>query len=149
MDFDFPEPYDLEVPRRIGEARQQLSPEGEEVLERMIADISSPEPTETPEEFVVNALLPLPRPDQAVLLRLNNLLIEANKALASEHQGWADFHKQMLSIFRRARELDPEFAARGDEVTTGEAVEVLRRHGEPLGISDEVLEMIIWVPREE
>jgi hypothetical protein len=149
MDFDFPEPYDLEVPRRIGEARQQLSPEGEEVLERLLAAMLGEEPRESPEAFVVNALLPLPRPDQAVLLRLNNLLIEAEKALASEHQGWVDFHKQMLSIIRRARELDPALKARGDRVTTGEAVEVLRRHGEPLGISDEVLEMVIWVPREE
>ena len=55
----------------------------------------------------------------------------------------------MLSIIPRARELDPAFKARGDDVTTGEAVEVLRRHGEPLGISDEVLEMMIEVPREE
>jgi hypothetical protein len=42
MDFDFPEPYDLEVPRRIGEARQELSPEGEEVLERILAQEGSP-----------------------------------------------------------------------------------------------------------
>ena len=148
MDFDFPAPYDLEVPRRIGEARQQLSPEGEEVLERLLAGISSPEPTETPESFI-SALLTLSQPEQAVLLRVNSLLAEAYEAERREHQGWVDFHKQMLSIIRRAQELDPAFKARGNKVTTGEAVEVLRRHGEPLGISDEVLEMIIWVPREE
>ena len=55
----------------------------------------------------------------------------------------------MLSIIRRARELDPAFKARGDGVSTGEAAEVLRRQGEPLGISDEVLETIIEVPRGE
>ena len=38
MNFDFPEPYDLEVPRRIGEARRQLSPEGVAVLEGIIAE---------------------------------------------------------------------------------------------------------------
>jgi hypothetical protein len=148
MDFDFPEPYDLEVPRRIGEARQQLSPEGEAVLERLIA-ILAQEPTESPEVFIANALLPLPRPEQVVLLRLNNLLLEAYRASEEEHRGYLDLGNQMLSIIRRARELDPAFKARGNDVTTGEAVEVLRRHGEPLGISDEVLEMKVWVPREE
>ena len=37
MDFDFPAPYDHEVPRRIGEVRRQLSPEGVAVLEGIIA----------------------------------------------------------------------------------------------------------------
>ena len=59
MDFDFPEPYDLEVPRRIGEARQALSPEGEEVLERLLAAVAGPEPTEAPEDFIAS-MLPLP-----------------------------------------------------------------------------------------
>ncbi len=40
MDFELPAPYDHEVPRRIGEARRQLSPEGVAVLERIIADES-------------------------------------------------------------------------------------------------------------
>ena len=38
MNFDFPAPYDHEVPRRIGEARRQLSPEGVVVLEAIIAE---------------------------------------------------------------------------------------------------------------
>ncbi len=77
MDFDFPEPYDLEVTRRIGEARRQLSPEGEAALERLIA-ILAQEPTQSPEAFIANALLPLPRPEQVVLLRLISLLLEAS-----------------------------------------------------------------------
>jgi hypothetical protein len=32
-------------------------------------------------------------------------------------------------------------AAEGESFTLGEAVEVLKRHGEPLGVSEEVLEM--------
>ena len=75
--MDFPEPYDLEVPRRIGEARQQLSPEGEAALESLIA-ILAQEPTQSPEAFIANALLPLPRPEQVVLLRLISLLLEAS-----------------------------------------------------------------------
>jgi hypothetical protein len=42
MNFDFPEPYDLEVPRRIGEARKELTPAGEEVLERLLAALANP-----------------------------------------------------------------------------------------------------------
>jgi hypothetical protein len=144
MNFDFPEPYDLEVPRRIGEARQQLSREGLEMLERLLEATADPEFAETPEDFVV-ALVPLPRPDQAVLLRLNNILIEAYEASAREHQSWADLYRQMRTLLGRARELDPSL---GDDATTGEAVAVLRRNGEPLGVSDEVLEMIVEVPEE-
>ena len=77
MDFDFPEPYDLGVTRRIGEARRQLSPEGEAALESLIA-ILAQEPTQSPEAFIANALLPLPRPEQVVLLRLISLLLEAS-----------------------------------------------------------------------
>jgi hypothetical protein len=38
MDLHFPAPYDHEVPRRIAEARRQLSPEGAAVLEGIIAE---------------------------------------------------------------------------------------------------------------
>ena len=41
MDFDFPAPYDEEVPRRIGEVRHQLSPEGVTVLEGIIDETGS------------------------------------------------------------------------------------------------------------
>ncbi len=144
MDFDFPEPYDQEVPRRIGEARQQLSPEGEEVLERLLATSAGREPTETPETFV-SALLPLPQPEQALLLRLNNLLIEAYEASVMEQQGSADLYRQMIRLIERARELGPSL---GEDATAGEAVTVLRHHGEPLGVSDEVLEIIVEVSEE-
>jgi hypothetical protein len=139
MDFGFPEPYDLEVPRRIGEARQQLSPEGEEVLERIITATGSP-------EDVYGAIKALPQREIDILLAVNNFLVEANEAQARALRGWGDLHLQMVRLIERAQELEPSL---GDDATTREAVEVLRRHGEPLGISDEVLEMIIWVPREE
>src|SRR5215216_4468868 len=128
MNFDFPEPYDLQVPRRIGEARQQLSPEGLEMLERLLEATADPEFAETPEDFVA-ALAPLSRPDQVVLLRMNNILIEAYEASAREHQGWAYLYRQMRVLLGRARELDSSL---GDDATIGEAVAVLRRNGEPL-----------------
>jgi hypothetical protein len=136
MDFDFPEPYDLEVPRRIADARQQLSPEGEQVLERILAEEGDP-------DDVVAAMERLPASEQCMLLGLSGLLGEAYEARAKEHQGFADLYLQLAGLIERARELEPSL---GDDATTGEAVEVLRRHGEPLGVSDEVLEMIVEEP---
>ena len=67
MIFDFPEPYGLEVPRRIGEARKQLSPEGEEVLESLLAQEGVP-------EDIIAAMKQLPTSEQRALLGINNLL---------------------------------------------------------------------------
>jgi hypothetical protein len=137
MDFDFPSPYDVEVPRRIGEARQQLSPEGEEVLERILGHQGGP-------DDVAAAMERLPAPEGSVLAGIAGLLGEAYEASAQEQQGWADLHRSLEKLIWRAQELDPSL---GDSATLGEAVAVLRRHGEPLGVSDEVLEMIVWVPK--
>ncbi len=142
MDFDFPPPYDVEVPRRVGEARQELSPEGVAVLERLLAQ------ADTPEDLVA-ALEPLPLGEANTILALNKLFVEAYDAAREENQGWISLFRQEGEIFRRAQELDPAFAARGASVTLGEAVAVLKRHGQPVGISDEVLEMIVEVPTEE
>jgi hypothetical protein len=143
MNFDFPAPYDHEVPRRIGEARQELSPEGVEVLEMMLAESADP-------EDVGARIGALPTSEGQVLMGLASLFQEAYDAQIQEHRGWADLHRQMLVIFQRAGELEPEFAARvrRDEATTGEAVAILKRHGEPPGVSDEVLEMLVEVPEE-
>ena len=64
MDFDFPAPYDEEVPRRIGEVRHQLSPEGVAVLEGIIAETGSlKEP--------IVAMESLPASDRRVLVGLS------------------------------------------------------------------------------
>src|ERR671916_422137 len=97
MDFDFPAPYDREVPRRIGEARRQLSPQGVAVLEGIIAETGSL-------EDVIVAMEALPASDRRVLVDVSRFL--------------------------------------------GEAIGVLKRHGEPLGISDEVLEIVFEMPEE-
>src|SRR5215212_7202406 len=71
MDFDFPPPYDHEVPRRIGEARRQLSPEGVAVLEGIIAESGSL-------EDVIVAMESLPASDWHVLeaARIGRRLLE-------------------------------------------------------------------------
>src|SRR5918992_5251237 len=134
MDFDFPEPYDHEVPRRIGEARGQLSPEGVAVLEGIIAETGDL-------KDVIAAMESLPASDRQVLVGLSRFFAEAYDARIRESQGWVDLHRQLAGLIVRARELDPSLKA---NATLGEAIVVLKRHGEPLGISDEVLEMIVW-----
>ena len=80
MDFDFPAPYDHEVPRRIGEARLQLSPEGVAVLEGIIAGTGSL-------EDVIVAMEALPASDRRVLVELSRFFAEAHgRSLRYAHQ---------------------------------------------------------------
>jgi hypothetical protein len=127
------------MPRRIDEARRQLSPEGVAVLERIIADESGDL------EAIIAAMESLPAPDRHVLVGISKFFAEAYDARIRESRGWADLHRHLAGLIVRARELDPSLRA---GATLGEAIVVLKRHGEPLGVSDEVLEMIVEVPEE-
>jgi hypothetical protein len=138
MDFDFPAPYDHQVPRRIGEARHRLSPEGVAVLEGIIAE------SENLEDVIV-AMESLPASDRSVLVDVSRFFAEAYDARMRESPGWADLHRHLAALILRARELGPSLRA---GATLGEVIVVLKRHGEPLGISEEVLEMIVDVPEE-
>ena len=138
MDFDFPAPYDLEVPRRIGEARRQLSPEGVAVLEGIIAETESL-------EDVILAMESLPSSDRRVLVGVSRFFAEAYDARMRGGAGWAGLQLHLAALILRARELDPSLRA---DATLREAIVVLKRHGEPLGISDEVLEIAIEMPEE-
>jgi hypothetical protein len=138
MDFDFPAPYDHEVPRRIGEVRHQLSPEGVAVLEGIIAETGSL-------EDVIVAMESLPASDRRVLVGLSRFFAEAYDARIRESEGWADLQRHLAGLIVRARELDPSLRA---GATLGEALVILKRHAEPLGISDEVLEITIEMPEE-
>src|SRR5215211_7129361 len=138
MDFDFPPPYNHEVPRRIGEARRQLSPEGVTVLDGIIAETGSL-------EDLIVGMESLPSFDRHVLVGLSKFFAEAYDARIRESEGWADLQRHLAALIVRARELDPSLRA---GATLGEAVVVLKRHGEPLGISDEVLEIAFDMPEE-
>jgi len=138
MDFVFPAPYDNEVPRRIDEARRQLSPEGAAVLEGIMAETGSL-------EDLIVAMESLPASDQRVLVDVSRFFAEAYDARMRKGAGWAGLQRHLAGLVLRARELDPSLRA---GATLGEAIVVLKRHGEPLGISDEVLEIAIEMPEE-
>jgi|SRR5215218_1473430 hypothetical protein len=80
MDFDFPAPYDHEVPRRIGEARRHLSPEGVAVLEGIIAETGNL-------EDVIVAMESLPASDRRVLVDVSRFFAEAYDARIRESEG--------------------------------------------------------------
>src|SRR3712207_1812399 len=88
----------------------------------------------------------LPTSDRHVLVGISRFFAEAYDARIRESEGWVDLHRQLAGLIVRARELDPSVGA---GATLGEAIVVLKRHGEPLGISDEVLEMTIEMPEEK
>ena len=138
MDFDFPPPYDHEVPRRIGEARRQLSPEGVAVLEGIIAETGDL-------EDVIAAMESLPAADRRVLVGVSRFFAEAYDAQMRESQGWADLHRHLAALIVRGGEFDPSLRA-GE--TWGEAIVVLKRQGEPFGISDEFLEIALEMQEE-
>ena len=138
MDFDFPPPYDNEVPRRIGEARRKLSGEGVAVLEGIIAERGTL-------EDVIVAMESLPASDRRVLVEVSTFFAEAYDARIRESQGWAGLQRHLAALILRARELEPSVRA---GATLSEALVVLKRHGEPLGISDEVLEIALQRPEE-
>ena len=138
MDFDFPAPYDEAVPRRIGEVRNQLSPEGVAVLEGIIAE------TGNLEDLIV-AMESLPSSDRRVLVDVSRFFAEAYDARMREGAGWAGLQRHLAGLIVRARALDPSLRA---GASLSEAIVVLKRHGEPLGISDEVLEIAVEMPEE-
>jgi hypothetical protein len=138
MNFDFPAPYDEEVPRRIGEVRNQLSPEGVAVLEGIINESGSL-------EDVIAAMESLPSSDRHVLVGLSKFFAEAYDARMRESEGWAGLQRHLAGLIVRARELEPSLRA---GATLGEALVVLKRHGEPLGVSDEILEIAVEMPEE-
>jgi hypothetical protein len=138
MDFDFPAPYDEEVPRRIGEVLHQLSPEGVVVLEGIIDETGSL-------EDVIVAMESLPASDRRVLVDVSRFFAEAYDARMRESEGWAGLQRHLAGLIVRARELEPSLRS---GASLSEAIVVLKRHGEPLGISDEVLEIALKMPEE-
>jgi hypothetical protein len=84
MDYSyFPPPYDEELPRRIAEARENLSPEGVEVLDDMLAYGNSPEPGDPLEEFVhASRIRALPEREGATIQSLLSLMAAAHTAAA-------------------------------------------------------------------
>src|SRR5215216_7829084 len=138
MDFDFPAPYDHEVPRRIREAPRHLSPEGIAVLEGIIAETGDL-------EDVIVAMEALPASDRRVLVGVSRFFAEAYDARMREGAGWAGLQRHLAGLIVRSRELEPSLRA---GASLSEAIVVLKRHGEPLGISDEILEIAIEMPEE-
>jgi hypothetical protein len=96
MDFDFPAPYyDYELPRRIVEARRQLSPEGVAVLEGIIAETGNL-------EDVIGAMESLSASDRRVLVDVSRFFAEAYDARMRKSEGWAGLHRHLAALILQA-----------------------------------------------
>jgi len=82
---------------------------------------------------------------RSLLVDVSTFFAEAYDARIRESEGWAGLQRHLAGLILRARELDPSLRA---GATLGEALVVLKRHDEPLGISDEVLEIAVEMPGE-
>jgi len=70
---------------------------------------------------------------------------QQHAALLAQYQGEKHLFEQLNSVCRRALELEPSLAR--DGFTVGKALAVLERHGIRHGISPEISEMQVMVPR--
>ena len=146
IDWDhFPEPYNRELPFYIAKAFQRLSPEGVEILNEVIEAAARSSAPEWDTDELTARMERLPEWDLNAIVAINKHFMEAFDASIEQARGEQDLFQQAAAIVVRAQELDPEFAARGNEVTLEEAVAVLKRHGVKPGISEEVME--VEVPR--
>src|SRR5687767_15237442 len=104
MDFDFPAPYDHEVPRRIGEARRQLSPEGVVVLEGIIAESGSL-------EDVIVAMESLPASDRRVLVDVSRFFAKVYVSGRGGGGGWGALQRHLPGLSFGCGDLDPPLGA--------------------------------------
>jgi hypothetical protein len=161
----FPEPYNRELPFYIDKAFQRLSPGGVEILNEVVevhADMSSLNP-DAPSDEVRKAkserrrerwssdafferMQALPEWDQSAIFALADHFKKATEALIEHNESWQGLMRQALVVMEKAAELTGRDL---ETMTTGEAVEILKRHGEPLGFSEEVLEMEVEISPDE
>jgi hypothetical protein len=144
VDWDgFPRPYRVELPAAIEIAYERLTPEGAAILD-VLVEMEVPDPQkrvgEGRDEDLLDRIMELPEWDQRAVLSINKRLLEATRARVDETRGRVALTDHVRRVFERARRFDPSLT---EEDTVQRAVEVLRAHGEPVGISDEVLELLV------
>ena len=153
----YPKPYSEELPHYIEKAYQRLTPEGTALLDELVlvaartTGDSEVGPSwagggESAEAALVERMEALPEWDLNAIAALNRRLGEATEAHMEKAKGERDLLMDARRVVRRARVLDPNFP---EDATIGQAVEVLRAHGEAPGFSDEVLEIPLEVPPSE
>jgi hypothetical protein len=146
----FPEPYNKELPLYFGKALEQFSSdEGLELLNLLLENArrqTTRQPVQGVDEEKAMALMEgLSDWEFQAFVALNRHLMKAMKAVMEQVHGEMALLREIDRLYERAQELDPTMPK---DATLGEAVEVLRRHGEPLRISEEVLEMVLVIPPE-
>jgi hypothetical protein len=143
VDWDrFPMPYSKELPAAIEIAYERLTPEGAAILD-VLVEMEVPDSQkragEGSNEDLLDRIMELPEWDQRAVLSINKRLAEATRARVAATQGRIALTSEVERLFERARLIDPTLTL-DDPVVR--AMKVLRAAGEPVGISDEVLELL-------
>lgn len=81
--------------------------------------------------------------DRKAIERFNVRVVELHKEAWAYHEGMLGFVRQVQRVVERAQAVEPGM---GPNPTIEQAVAVLKRHGEPLGISEEALETTVAIP---
>jgi hypothetical protein len=139
----YPRPYSIELPAAIELAYERLTPEGAAILDVLVEmelpDSQKKRAGEGSAEDLLDRIMELPEWDQRAVLSINKRLAEATRARVAATQGRIALTSEVERLFERARLIDPTLTL-DDPVAL--AMEVLRQAGEPVGISDEVLELL-------
>jgi hypothetical protein len=139
----YPRPYSIELPAAIELAYERLTPEGAAILD-VLVEMEVPDSQkrvgEGSAEDLLDRIMELPEWDRRVVLFINKRLAEATRARVAETQGRIALTSEVERLFERARLIDPTLTL---DDPVARAMEVLRQAGEPVGISDEVLELLV------
>jgi len=132
--------------RDLEEAIADLSPAARSVWEALEAHEARMESGEEPPIELPPGYDDLLPSEQDALGRVLQASAEVHAAAAEESAGMFAGMRQAADVIRRAQELEPGL---GDEITLGEAMAILERHGESSGLSPELADMVVEVPTQE
>jgi hypothetical protein len=147
----YPEPYNTQLPYAFGMALERFrSEEGLEILNFMLEvartqtnELPVPKADEARMTELMEAVSDLPDPwEFQAVVALSRHHKEAIEARIEQMRGGTDLIRDMMRLIERAWELEPSLPS---GVTLGEAAAALKKHGVPLGISEEVFGMLMDV----
>jgi hypothetical protein len=159
IDWDhFPQPFNKELHYYLGRALEEFSHEGVaiisdwfggRVLAHLRTDLDAPPrrlplPSAREQAELQSRLEQLPQKELRFVVAFGKRVDEAFRAAIEVQQGQMALYRDVLRIDERVRRLDPSLP---ENAPIWQSAEVLRRHGDTLGISEEVMDMEVELPR--
>jgi hypothetical protein len=136
--WDFPPPYDHSVPFYVSKCWEEVS--DPTAIELLAAKIEGEDSCSKEEALRLIESVENDR-DKQIIVAISGHIRETYQARLEENVAAKNLMLETMGICERALELEPELGE--DDLTLRDAVAVLRRHGETLGISEEVMDMTV------